>query len=152
MKETIRGLIVEVLERLDDAGIPYSKEAMELVFETGNAETGYRHLEQMGNGPAKSFWQIEINTINDNWENYISYRKPLIEQLYKLGYIEDDPVFSVTSNIAVAIAMCRIYYYRQPGAIPKTPEGRANYWKKFFNTEGGKGTPKHYLEANKLWI
>jgi len=152
MKETIRGLIVEVLERLDDAGIPYSKEAMELVFETGNAETGYRHLEQMGSGPAKSFWQIEINTINDNWENYISFRKPLIEVLYKLGYIEKDPVFSVTSNIAVAIAMCRIYYYRRPGTIPTTPEGRAEYWKAQYNSAQGAGTPKHYLEANKDWI
>ena len=149
MKETIRGLIVEVLEKLDDAGIRYSPEAVDLVFETGNAETGYRHLEQMGGGPAKSFWQVELNTLADNWENYISYRKPLIEALYKLGYIEKDPEFSIVANIAVGIAMCRIYYYRQPGSIPKTIEGRADYWKIFYNTEGGKGTPEHYLEANE---
>ena len=85
MKETIRGLIVEVLEKLDDAGIRYSPEAVDLVFETGNAETGYRHLEQMGGGPAKSFWQDELNTLADNSENNISNRKPLIEGLYKLG-------------------------------------------------------------------
>ena len=149
MKETIRGLIVEVLEKLDDAGIRYSPEAVDLVFETGNAETLYRHLEQMGGGPAKSFWQVELNTLADNWENYIVYRKPLIECLYSIGFIEKDPEFSIVSNIAVAIAMCRIYYYRQPGSIPKTIEGRADYWKKTYNTEGGKGTPKHYLEANE---
>ena len=149
MKETIRGLIVEVLEKLDDAGIRYSPEAVDLVFETGNAETLYRHLEQMGGGPAKSFWQIELNTLADNWENYIVYRKPLIECLYSIGYIEKDPEFSIVANIAVAIAMCRIYYYRQPGSIPKTIEGRAEYWKKKYNTEGGKGTPEHYLEANE---
>lgn len=149
MKETIRGLIVEVLEKLDDAGIPYSPEAVDLVFETGNAETGYRHLEQMGGGPAKSFFQVELNTLADNWENYIVYRKPLIECLYSIGFIEKDPEFSIVANIAVAIAMCRIYYYRQPGSIPKTIEGRASYWKKVYNTEGGAGTPSHYLEANE---
>jgi len=149
MKETIRGLIVEVLEKLDDAGIPYSPEAVDLVFETGNAETGYRHLEQMGGGPAKSMWQVELNTVADNWENYIVYRKPLIEFLYSIGFIEKDPEFSIVANIAVGIAMCRIYYYRQPGAIPKTIEGRAEYWKSVYNTEGGKGTPEHYLEANE---
>jgi hypothetical protein len=69
--------------------------------------------------------------------------------LYKLGYIEKDPVFSALTNIAVAIAMCRIYYWRQPGSIPKTIGGRAEYWKKHYNTAGGKGTPEHYLEANE---
>ena len=148
MKLTIKNLIVKVLKKLEDAGIPYSEEAVELVFETGNAETGYRHLEQMGSGPAKSFFQIEMNTLMDNWENYIIYRKHLIECLYKLGYIEKDPEFSIVSNIAVGIAMCRIYYYRQPGSIPKNLKGRAEYWKKVYNTEGGKGTPEHYIEAN----
>ena len=148
MKKTIKQLIKDVLEMLDECGIKYSDEAVELVYETGNAETGYRHLEQMGGGPGVSFWQIEIGTVEDNWENYIVYRKPLIECLYKLGYLEKDPVFSTLTNIAVAIAMCRIYYWRHPGSIPDTMVGRAEYWKRSYNTELGAGTPEHYLEAN----
>jgi len=148
MKNSIYEIIKEVLEMLDEVGIPKSQEAVELVFETGNAETGYRHLEQIGGGPGISFWQLEIDTLADNWENFILYRKPLIEFMYKIGYIEKHPVFSALTNIAVAVAMCRIYYWRQPGAIPKTIEDRAFYWKEKYNSELGAGTVEHYLEAN----
>ena len=148
MKQTIKDVINDVLTRLEDVGIPNTEEARELIFETGNAETGYRHLEQMGGGPAVSFFQIEANTIKDIWDNYIIYRKPLVQKAYELGFIEEDMTFSVMTNIAVAIFFARIYYRRKPGSIPTTTSDRADYWKKHYNTEGGKGTVKHYIEAN----
>ena len=148
MKNTIKDVIDDVLNRLEDIDIPNTKEARDLIYETGMSETGYRHLEQMGDGPAVSFWQIEPATINDIWSNYILYRKPLIQKAYELGFIEDEMDFSVMTNIGVAIFFARIYYRRKPGAIPKTMEERAKYWKKWFNTEEGKGTVKHYIEAN----
>tara|TARA_Y100000593_G_scaffold64067_1_gene118332 strand:- start:323 stop:778 length:456 start_codon:yes stop_codon:yes gene_type:complete len=150
MKNTIKDIIDDVLTRLEDPdiGISNTKEARDLIFETGNAETGYRHLEQMGGGPAVSFFQLEANTIKDIWENYIVYRKPLVRQAYELGFVEGEMIYSVMTNIAVAIFFARIYYRRKPGSIPKTLEDRASYWKKHYNTEGGKGTVKHYIEAN----
>jgi hypothetical protein len=123
---------------MEELGIPNTEEARELIFETGNAETSYRHLEQMGGGPALSFWQIESNTIKDIWENYISYRKPYIQMAYELGLREGEMDFCVMTNIALAVFFCRVYYRRQPGAIPLTTELRARYWKSKFNTEGGK--------------
>ena len=148
MKNTIKDIIDDILARLEDVGIPNTKEARDLIYETAMAETGYRHLEQMGGGPAVSFWQIEPATINDIWTNYILYRKPLVQKAYELGFTEDEMDFSVMTNIGVAIFFARIYYRRKPGAIPKTMEDRAKYWKKWFNTEQGKGTVKHYIEAN----
>ena len=148
MKNTIKDFIDDVLNRLEDIDIPNTKEAPDLIYETGMSETGYRHLEQMGDGPAVSFWQIEPATINDIWSNYILYRKPLIQKAYELGFIEDEMDFSVMTNLAVAIFFTRIYYRRKPGAIPKTVEERAKYWKKYYNTEQVKGTVKHYIEAN----
>ena len=35
--------------------------------------------------------------------------------------------------------------------IPLTIEERAKYWKEFYNTEAGKGTPEHYLEMNRVY-
>ena len=148
MKNTIKAIINEVLIRMEELDIPNTKEARDLIFETGNAETSYRHLEQMGGGPAISFWQLESNTIKDIWENYITYRKPYIQMAYELGLREGEMDFCVMSNVALAVFFCRVYYRRQPGAIPSTPEERADYWKEYYNTEGGKGTVKHYLEAN----
>ena len=149
MIKSIKEIINEVLDGLEEAGIKKTKEASDLVFETGMAESGYRALEGYGSGnPAVSFWQIEPATIRDMWDNYITYRKPLIEATYKLGLIEANKVFSVLSNIALAVAFCRIHYRRQPGAIPKTMPARAAYWKQHYNTKLGKGTVDHYVAAN----
>ena len=148
MIESIQDIINDVLTRLEDVGIPNTEEARYLVFETGMAESGYRHLEQIGGGPGISFFQLEIGTVVDIWENFVLYRKPLIEALYKLGLVEEELTFSVLTNIALATAFCRIYYRRKPGAIPGTMPGRAAYWKKYYNTAGGKGTVDHYIGAN----
>ena len=148
MKSTIKEIINEVLSRMETLKVPNTIEARELIFETGNAETGYRHLEQMGGGPSLSFWQLESNTIQDIWDNYISYRTNYIQMAYELGLRDGELDFCVMSNIALAVFFTRVYYRRQPGAIPLTPEERADYWKQYYNTEGGKGTVKHYLEAN----
>ena len=149
MIDTIKDIIDDVLKRMDeDMGIPYSEDAAKLIFETGKAESGYRYLEQMGGGPAVSFFQMEEATIKSMFENYITYRKPAVACLYRLGLVERHMSFCVMSNIALAVAFCRIYYWRKPGSIPSDIEGRAAYWKKHYNTEGGKGSVKHYLEAN----
>ena len=31
-------------------------------------------------------------------------------------------------------------------------EGQAGYWKKYYNTEGGKGDPEHFIESVKKWM
>ena len=151
MRDTVKEIINDVLDRLEAVDIKNTKEARDLIFETGMAESGYRALQQMsakkGIG-AVSFWQIEPKTIDDIWVNYIVYRKPLIEMAYSLGYREDEPHFCILTNIALAVMFARIYYRRKPGKIPYEIEDRAKYWKKHYNTAGGKGTIQHYLDAN----
>ena len=150
MRESIKEIINDVLDRLEDVGIKNTQEARDLVFETGMAESGYRAIEQMsakkGIG-ALSFFQIEPKTIDDIWDNYIVYRKPLIEMAYSLGIEKMKHTSASLTNIALAVMFCRVYYRRKPGSIPIEIEGRANYWKKHYNCHG-KGTVKHYLEAN----
>ena len=148
MIKSIKEIIDEVLTGLEDIGIPKTKESLNLVFETGMAESGYRHLEQVGGGPALSFWQIEGWVAQDIWDNFITFRKPYIEAVYKLGLIEDKIPFCIYTNIALAAAFCRIHYRRKPGAIPKSMPGRAAYWKKWYNSEEGAGTVDHYVAAN----
>ena len=90
MIKSIGEIIDEVLHQLESAGIPRTVNAYDLVFETGMAESGFRALEGYGDGnPAVSFFQLEPATIRDTWENYITYRKKMIEAVYRLGLIED---------------------------------------------------------------
>ena len=146
----MKDIISEVLSILENyTGIQKTKEAVNLVYETGMAESGYRALVQKGGGPAVSFFQIEPATGRDIFNNYVEYRQTLVEALIQFGLDPMNLDFCIKTNIAIAICMCRFHYRRVPSAIPKTKEGRAKYWKKYYNTELGKGSVEHYLEANK---
>ena len=142
MKKTIRRLTKKVLKDLDC----YSEDAVNLVMETGMAESGFRHLEQI-RGRALGFFQVEPNTAFDIWENYAMMRPRYREVLMRYGFDETD-MDSVTGNIRVQIALCRLKYRRKKPPIPHTLEGRAEYWKLHYNTKHGAGTVKHYLEVN----
>ena len=149
MIESIKDIINDVLTRLEmDVKIPNTNEARKLVFETGMLESAYKHLEQIGGGPAISFWQLEVGTVQDIWENYILFRKPYIESFYKMGLVEEDLTFNVITNIALACAFCRVFYRRKPGAIPTTMPGRAAYYKRYYNTAHGKSTVDRYIAVN----
>lgn len=126
----------------------YSKDVEDLIIATGNAESGFRALEQ-NKGPAVGFFQIEPDTIDDVLDNYARYRPTVMQVLLEYGMIQGEEYFSVMSNIALQVAFCRLCYRRVPDPIPNNLNDMAKYWKKFYNTEKGKGTVKHFLDANK---
>lgn len=45
----------------------------------------------------------------------------------------------------LSLIVCRLHYKLRPGFIPLTSRGRAEYWKKHYNSVLGKGTVDHYL-------
>ena len=146
-RKDIRYIIDWTLKKMD----MYSKEASAMIYATGMAETRYKHLSQMGDGPAIGFFQLEPETMKDIMKNYVAYRKPILDSLKSLGYAEDDSEYRVKSNIALQVAFCRLKYKRDPFPLPKhwDMEGQAEYWKRVYNTELGKGTIEHFLEANQ---
>lgn len=46
----------------------------------------------------------------------------------------------------LSMIFCRLFYLLRPGAIPSSLEGRAAYWKKYFNTSAGKGSAAEYID------
>ena len=46
--------------------------------------------------------------------------------------------------------MCRLKYRRVPKKLEKTVEGMAHYWKKYFNSDLGKGDPEEFIEKYKM--
>jgi hypothetical protein len=36
--------------------------------------------------------------------------------------------------------------------MPNTLRDQADYWKKYYNTEGGKGDPDHFMNEVKRWM
>ena len=128
----------------------YSKDALHMIMRTGMAETGFRKLIQMGGGPALGFFQVEPKTIMDTMDNYVKYRPELEKRLKSLGFDRRDMEVRVMSNIALQAVFCRLKYKRDKYALPKSNdlEAQAKYWKRVYNTHLGKGTIKHFMEAN----
>ena len=136
-------------------------EAVELVLATGIVESRYEYIRQMGDGPARSFWQEEPATAVDNLAHYLVHRSKLMKKcaeasLVDLKYwqIYDERVWAeiLEKNIAAGIIHCRIKYWRVPKRMPSSIEGQADYWKKYYNTEGGAGDPEHFVESVKKYL
>tara|TARA_Y100000310_G_scaffold167302_1_gene167071 strand:- start:109 stop:552 length:444 start_codon:yes stop_codon:yes gene_type:complete len=146
MEMSVKRIIKLALEHLDLD----SEDARSLIYKTGKVESGYRTLQQYGGGPALGFFQMEPNTALDIWDNYVMYRPKYREKLYALGFDDGALEFCLLSNIGLQAALCRLHYRRVPSALPKADnlKAQAKYWKKFYNTEAGKGTIKHFMEAN----
>ena len=146
MKKQIKEIIIWALKEMD----LYSFDAADLVYKTGMAETGYRHLKQMGGGPAIGFWQIEPATLIDIMDNYVKYRPELEKGLKSLGFDRSDMETRVMSNIALQAVFCRLKYKRDKYALPLIGDllGQAKYWKRVYNSHLGKGTIEHFMEAN----
>jgi len=142
---TLRDIAREILVELD----MYSDEALNLVMRTGAVETGYKHLEQMGDGPALGFWQVEKATADDIWYNFAWSRDRLQKTIYELTGIRKGPwsEFQIKSNLALQIILCRLVYWRFPEKIPQDVGDQADYWKVAYNTIKGKGSPEKFLEA-----
>jgi len=145
MEKEIKEIIKFTLEHLN----MYSDDAAKLVYRTGMAESGYRHLRQLG-GPAIGFFQVEPATMNDTIKNYVNYRPDLQTKLWSLGRDDSSGEKRLLSSIALQAAFCRLKYRRDSKPLPKASDvvGQAKYWKRVYNSEHGKGTIEHFLETN----
>jgi len=138
-----------------------SDDAVTLVLETGLVESGYKYIRQLGDGPARSFWQVEPATAVDNLVHYLKHRSPLMHKCAEVSLVDlkhwqnfSEPLWSeiLEKNIASAIIHCRLKYWRVPKRMPNTLEGRAKYWKQYYNSAQGAGSEQHYMETIKDWM
>ena len=149
---------------LFDMGM-HSESAERLIMGTGAVESKFEYLMQVGNQLARSWWQIEPETGIDNIVNYLTFRKKKWEKIQKTTGCPDElidmpftttieegrMIWTLTTNISFAIAMCRIKYWRIPHRLPKADdvEGLGKYWLKYYNA-GGKGSMKKWMESQEL--
>jgi len=138
-----------------------SDDAVRLVIATGIVESRYEYLRQMGDGPARSFWQVEAATAVDNLAHYLKHRPKLMKKCAEASFVDlkhwqnfDERVWEeiLEKNIAAGIIHCRLKYWRVPKRMPSTSEGMAIYWKRYYNTEQGKGDPEHFVDACRKYL
>jgi hypothetical protein len=138
-----------------------STDAIQLVLETGLVESHFKYLRQLGKGPAKSFWQVEPATAVDNLQHYLKHRKSLMGSCAEATLVDlkhwqsyEEKLWSeiLEKNISAGIVHCRLKYYRVPKKLPNTLEGRASYWKQYYNSSAGAGTKEKYVDIVKEWL
>ena len=141
--DQLRALIVRpVLERLNMAG----ENAENLVIGTGLVESRFKYVKQI-KGPALGFYQCEPATYTDI-RRWLLMRPEKMSDV--LGVIERDelpPCEHLMHDIRLATVICRLHYWRKPGAIPDSLEGQGEYWKTHYNTYLGAGTVEKYVRA-----
>ena len=59
---------------------------------------------------------------------------------------------ALEKNIAAGIVHERLKYWRVPKKMPNSLEGQADYWKKYYNSESGAGSPEHFIELVKKYL
>jgi hypothetical protein len=152
----IRSLIKSTLEVLGDK---YALEdAVQLCYEVGLVESRYKYIRQLGDGPAKSFWQVEPATAIDNCQHYLKHRKDMMAKCAEATHIDlmhwqtyDEKIWSdlLEKNIAAGIVHCRLKLWRVPKKMPNSLEGRAHYWKDYYNSSLGAGSVEKYIDVVK---
>ena len=144
--------MIKIEHFLDEVVIPtlkeldmYSEEACLLIVGTAIQESRLHYLKQIPSGIAKGICQMEEATHDDIWDNFLKYKPEIKEKLMGLTNQSMDLVDQLKGNLYYAVAMCRIHYYRVSEPLPNYLAGMARYWKKYYNTELGKGTVEEFI-------
>ena len=71
-----------------------------------------------------------------------------------LNYGGMPPAERLATDLALATAMCRLYYYAINAPLPAANDipGMAAYWKKWYNTELGAGTPAQFIQHYDRYV
>ncbi len=128
----------------------HSPEAEDLLLGTALAESGLRVVTQFKGGPALSFFQIEPATYIDCVRYLTRVNVNLGKRILAAIYADVFPeAQALTWNLRLAVLIARTKYFMVPERLPKITDvaGMANYWKKYYNTEGGKGTVEKYIKT-----
>lgn len=136
-----------ILDTLEFCGMTCSDRIVNMIIETACVESNCGEYIKQLKGPACSIFQIEPRTAKDIIQNYIVKNKLRLQNFNRLYNANLTLEQNLCTNLMFAIFMCRCFYLRIKEPIPSTVELRAKYWKKYYNTEKGKGTVEKYIKA-----
>jgi len=124
-----------------------SPEAEKLLLMTACHESGGFVYDRQVGGPALSYFQVEPNTLNDLYTNYLDYRPEKKELLDQFKPSEDCTTEEALMDPVFATAAARMIYARVSEPLPELTDDDAmgRYCKKYWNTDAGKATAEKYV-------
>lgn len=113
------------------------------------------YLHQL-TGPALGIYQMEPKTEQYNLKYLEKKRYSLYNKIIDLKFVVSNEIYNnqMEGNLYYATAMARIHFLRFPEPLPKADdiEGLATYWKKYYNTEKGKGNITDFIRNYNRYI
>ena len=146
-KDQLRGLITDILSRNGLLKYGDNRE-VELLMMTAAHESKLGHYIRQVGGPAKGIFQMEPDTADDIWDNYLRYNTNLhdiLSDYTSKEFFSDE----LEWNIGYQILMARIHYMRDKQSIPPINNLKelSKYAKRVWNTSLGAATPEDYEDA-----
>lgn len=119
--------------------------AVYLLCETAAAETGYGTFrDATPNGAGRGLYQSDQISFKDIQQRVRQDDITAIQDAFDFD-IKKVSWDDLNLSPLLATVFARLHYKLKPEAIPLNFLGRAAYWKKYYNTSAGKGTPEHYM-------
>lgn len=133
----------------DCLGYGSNQTALELILETAAQETRFGTYEDPTKNAGNGLCQFDKLPFEDTKIRTSKANKIKIYQTFgiNIDYVEWD---SLRYNPLLSLIFCRLKYLLVRSAIPADVEGRAKYWKKWYNSYLGKGTEQEYIENSSL--
>lgn len=125
--------------------------AVYLLCETAAAETQYGTFrDATPNGAGRGLYQCDEIPFLDVQSRARNSDVDAIKQAFDID-IKSVKWADLNYSPLLATIFARLHYKLRPDAVPQALKGRAEYWKKHYNSVLGKGTVEHYLaSANKF--
>lgn len=119
--------------------------AYNLQMETPCAETQLGTFPDYANESGFGICQFDEIGFNHAKERSMKYQDEIFDKWgINIALVQ---LIELRYNVFLSLLFCRLFYKSIPDPIPSDREGRAGYWKKWYNTRLGKGTIGHYLKS-----
>lgn len=122
-------------------------DAYRLILETAGVESKFGTVRDRTINAGIGVCQFDKIPFYDRKPKMMKYRDRILTDLgVDLNLIKWE---HLRYDSFVSLIMCRLYYKIIQEPLPIDLEGRAKYWKKYYNTRAGKGTVEHYIKSSK---
>lgn len=135
--------------------VMWSEAAEELLIFTCAVESdGGTYLKQI-HGPALGIYQMEPETYNDIWQNFLAYKAGILMKfLYNFNAPKMPDEERLIWDLRFATAITRIHYLRVNAALPAHDDINSiyDYYKAHYNTSLGAADKSRCLSAYESFI